>query len=288
MGRLIPSQAFMNRVSAFLGKLKEPPPRRDHSKLLRGAKALRKAGFGAKKAARVLCVAEGADIEDCSAEVPEAEKNLLRFRRDLCHPDVQMTTPGTRIRWRTLRQWLAGWRTIEHRQRKPSAKGDQAERAHLDALGQRIDLVKDSEDPALLRELVALLRARRKNGERSPVASALLVEAQNRLRQLGQDNRKLPQARQPLIYQGLAVGSVGRQQERLLDQARLAEAGIFVRRLGRARGAERWEVWGEGIPDAASLAGLGGRRRGDGRWVFERDPTPQLATRQRGQAEQAA
>lgn len=113
-----------------------------------------------------------------------AEKALAASRRPL------YATPGTRVTFSTLAEWLDGWEEIAHR--KVSSAKHEAARDHLYALPE--GLVDQASN---LTELAALARVlesvRPPRGQRAGHPSTYLTDAVNRTRTriVGQSERRL-------------------------------------------------------------------------------------------------
>ncbi len=67
-------------------------------------------------------------------------------------------TPGTNIRWTTLREWVKGWRAIERR--APSATRHTQLAAHLDALSAQIEVIVSETSDAVLVSAKRLIEGR--------------------------------------------------------------------------------------------------------------------------------
>jgi len=67
-------------------------------------------------------------------------------------------TPGTNIRWTTLRDWVKGWRAIERR--APSATRHSQLAAHLDALAAQSDVIASETSDAVLVSAKRLIEGR--------------------------------------------------------------------------------------------------------------------------------
>jgi hypothetical protein len=91
---------------------------------------------------------------------------------------ARVATPGTRVRFATLADWLAGWRAIEGR--KPSAARHAALAAHLEALP---DALVESADIAEVDALAAIVeRERPPRGQRFGHPTTRLADAIDRAR----------------------------------------------------------------------------------------------------------
>ena len=202
-GHLLPAIAVM--VTKLLGLKLMPTAEQKRigglERQLERARAATKKGKGATAKATKLAAA----LEQARAELAEALAESAEVRASCCscsscapgRQPAAWATPGTRLRGRTLGQWLDGWETLQAR--PPSAARHAALGHHLAALPDGVVEQAGAEELDALD--VVLRAARPPRGQRAGHVSTRLLDAIDRRRQQ------------------LATPATGDAAERVLDAA---------------------------------------------------------------------
>jgi len=91
---------------------------------------------------------------------------------------AEETTPGTRVSWSTLHEWIEAWHEISGR--KISAMRYRQEEAHVAALLARQDLVDGERWIGTLERLLAVMRdLKRPRGQREKHPATIIIERSN-------------------------------------------------------------------------------------------------------------
>ena len=187
-GHLLPAIAVL--VTKVLGlKLKPSEEQKQTAKLERQLAAARAKAKGSKKVGASVARLE-AELKQARAELADALERSAAARTECgracptCEgADCAWSTPGTRLRGTTLREWVKAWRTLEAR--RASSARHAAMAAHLEALP---DAVVEAAGAEELDALVGVLReAQPSRGRRQGYPTTRLIDAVDRRRRaLGQ------------------------------------------------------------------------------------------------------
>ena len=121
--------------------------------------------------------------------MPIPDRSLLTVtddNKEAWQPGQEITTPGTRLRWRSLAGWVEAWETIHNR--RVSAIRYEQENKHVRALP--LAMIDYEADPDALYAFLAVLDSdagvRPVQGERAGhPTTEMVVAANNRLAALG-------------------------------------------------------------------------------------------------------
>ncbi len=184
-GHLLPAIAVL--ATKVLGlKLKPSDEAKQIAKLERQLAAARSKAKSSKRARADVSRLE-AELEQARVELADALERSAEARASCGHAcptcegaDGGWSTPGTRLRGTTLREWVEAWRTLEGR--RASSARHAALAAHLEALP---DAVVEAAEVAELDALDAILReARPPRGRRQEHPSTWLLDAIDRRRRV--------------------------------------------------------------------------------------------------------
>jgi hypothetical protein len=125
------------------------------------------------------------DIPTTTIEDIQAEDRRHALVPDRWRPGQTITTPGTRLSWRNLAEWVAAWRQLQRR--RHSSRRYAQESAHKRTLP--LEMISHEADPAVLYGFLDIMHssnARPPKGMRhGHPTTQHVVAANNRLSQLG-------------------------------------------------------------------------------------------------------
>ncbi len=170
-----------------------------------------------------------AQLKDQRARTAAATREVKALQDQL----AVYTTPGTRLCWSSLREWLTAWHTLEARPIR--ANRPVALAAHLEALP---DALVEGASPLDLDDLAAILRgARPVRGRRQGHPTTRLLDAVDRARHGGR--RRAPDPER--LLQGIAQALRARPPEGLdvadIEHFLRRYRAALLREIARAFGA---------------------------------------------------